>query len=156
MNENKITRLSSIILLVLKELRLERRIHQAYIAENCGKTPSAWNKIEAGRTPLTIDMFFRVCSVFQVPSSHILNTAEQYSILLGQNNWAIITQELSFEEDILLKEAQLYYSSEEYKSKYSQGLVNLGCSILNTPIYNPNGVIGISEVFQFILSKVRV
>lgn len=36
---NPTTTLSSVILLILKELRLERNMHQAQVAEACDKTP---------------------------------------------------------------------------------------------------------------------
>ena len=78
-NEQKFTSLSSITLLVLKELRLERNIHQAQLAEICDKTPSAWTKIETGKTPLTMEVFFRVCNGLAVSPSAVLATAERYA-----------------------------------------------------------------------------
>ena len=58
MNENKVSSFSTIVLLLLKELRLERNIHQAHIADYCDKTPSAWNKIESGKNTLSMEIFF--------------------------------------------------------------------------------------------------
>lgn len=152
-NEPKCTSLSSITLLILKELRLERNIHQAQLADNCDKTPSAWTKIETGKTPLTIEVFFRVCNGLAVSPSTILATAEQYTALLSQNNWGVMSKQLDFSEDTLLKEAQEYYSSPGYRSRMSNVVFGYNTSILNGPIYNQNGATTPADVFLYALNK---
>jgi len=147
-NENNVTTFSSITLLILKELRLERNIHQAQIADMCDKTPSAWTKIETGRSPLSMEMFFRVCNGLKVSPSAILSTMERYATLLSQNGWAVISKLLDFNEDLLLKEAQEYYSSPGGKG-YSR-LLSFN-SVLNGPIYNLDGSITPIPVFLFAL-----
>jgi len=152
MSENNLTTtLSSVILLILKELRLERNMHQAQLAEACDKTPSAWTKIELGKSPLSMEIFFRVCNTLQVAPSSVLTTAERHSTLLSQNNWWIMSKQLDFDNDDLLKKAQLYYSSENYKSRQPQ--YNHYNIILNEPVYLQYGKIQISPVFEYILYK---
>lgn len=57
-DDSKVTSFSSMTLLLLKELRLERNLHQAQLAEICDKTPSSWTKIETGKSPLSMEIFF--------------------------------------------------------------------------------------------------
>ncbi|MBL0703302.1 MAG: helix-turn-helix transcriptional regulator [Sulfurospirillum sp.] len=153
MNEDKITTLSSIVLLLLKELRLEINVHQAHIADICDKTPSSWNKIESGKSPLTMEVFFKVCQAFQVSSSYVLATAERYAGLFGREGWAIISKQLSFDDDALLKDAQKYYSTLGYKTRIPRISFNINVSVLNGPFYNQDGTVDISEVFKFALDE---
>lgn len=148
-NDTKVTTFSTISLVLLKELRLERGIHQAQIADACDKTPSAWTKIETGKSPLSMEIFFRVCNWLPVAPSAVLAATERYAALLSQNNWSVISKQLDFAEDLLLKEAQDYYSSSGFRSRT---IHSLGFnSVLNGPIYNLNGTVTISSVFWFAL-----
>jgi len=144
------TTLKSLILIVLKELRLEKGLHQAYLAEACGKSPSAWTKIELGQTPITMEIFFLVCKELRVSPSSVLSTAERHSTLLSQNNWAIIYTQLDYAEDHMLLLAQKYYSSEEYNKRRRQRTYNL---ILNEPEYDEDGNVIISPVFRYIINQ---
>lgn len=146
---NPTTTLSSVILLILKELRLERNMHQAQLAEACDKTPSAWTKIELGKSPLSMEIFFRVCNTLQVAPSSVLATAERHSALLSQNNWWIMSKQLDFNDDDLLQKAQKYYSSESYKNRQPTYYYN---TILNEPVYLQNGQIQISPLFEYVLT----
>ena len=148
MNENTVTTFSSISLLILKELRLERNIHQAQVADMCDKTPSAWTKIETGRSPLSLEIFFRVCNGLGVPFSAVMATMERYATLLSQNGWAVISKQLDFNEDSLLSEAQEYYSCAGFRNR-STIFRN---SVLNGPIYNVDGTVTPIEVFWFVLN----
>ena len=76
---NPTTTLSSVILLILKELRLERNMHQAQVAEACDKTPSAWTKIELGKSPLSMDFFLEYVIYYKV--HHLLSWQQQKDIL---------------------------------------------------------------------------
>ena len=141
---------SSITLILLKELRLERNIHQAQIADMCDKTPSAWTKIETGKSPLSMEIFFRVCNGLQVSPSAVLATMERYAALLSQNSWAVISKQLAFNEDLFLKEAQEYYSSAGYRARIAFPMLTFN-SVLNGPIYNVDGTVTPIAVFWFAL-----
>lgn len=150
-NDNKVTTLSTITLLLLKELRLERNIHQAHLADVCDKTPSAWNKIESGKSPLSMEIFFKICNAFPVSPSYVLSTAERYASLFSQEGWAIISKQLDFSDDLLLSEAQEYYTTSGYRARMPKIVWNMNVSVLNGPFYNQNGTVEISKVFQFAL-----
>lgn len=55
MADHRNSNFSTLVLLTLKDYRLERNIHQGLLAQAIGKTPSAWTKIENGQSPLTVD-----------------------------------------------------------------------------------------------------
>lgn len=83
--EIKVYNVSTLALIVFKTLRAERNMHQTYIAEHLGlKSVSAWTKIENGQSPLTMDAFFHVCHIFQVPASQVISVTEQIAIYLGR------------------------------------------------------------------------
>jgi len=137
---------------VLKEVRIERNIHQAQVAEVCGKTPSAWTKIETGRNPLSMDIFYKVCTALSVSFSSVLSTTERYAALIGQSGWGVLTSPLPFDEDVLLNEASNYYSSPGFRNKAQNNGWGFG-SVLNGPIYNTDGSITLMEVFRFVLDE---
>lgn len=146
--ESKVTCLLSFIIILLKEVRHERKIHQAQLGEMTGKSTSAWTKIETGRSPLTFEVYLRVCSGLQLSPSGVLATAERYSMLFSQHGWAVLGSQLDFNEDALLKSAQEYWNSPGHRHRPYLWSYQ---SVLNGPIYNPNGSVTIAPVFQFIL-----
>ena len=150
MNEEKITSLTAISLILLKETRLERGIHQAQLAEKCNKTPSAWGKIETGKTTFTMEMFYCVCSALNTPPSSVMAAAERYANLFIQNGWAVLNSQLE-SEDLLLNEAQEYYRSEGFKARPPFSLFSDRGMALSGPINMPNGQLDISDVFRFAL-----
>ena len=153
-NDTKITTFSSICVILLREVRMERGIHQAQLADWLGKTPSAWTKVESGKSPLSLDAFFRVCNAMQVMPSSVIAAAERYIPLFGNTlnpeRWVVLFPETgSVEQDNFLVAAQEYWSSPEGKN---QQVHRLGFnSILNGPIYGSDGRITVAPVFQFAL-----
>ena len=148
-----VTSLSSILLLIIKEVRLERSMHQAQLAEACGKTPSAWTKIETGRSPLTMAIMFRVCNQLAIAPSSALATAERYATLLAQHNWGIMSEQIDFNEDVLLVKAAEYYDSVEFKNRTPYDRFY---TVLYTPTFDGYGKISIlAPVFSFVLGDTK-
>ena len=145
----KITTITSICMIVLRELRAERGIHQAQVADWIGKTPSAWTKVESGKSPLQFETFIRVCNSFQVMPSAVMATAERYAALLSQNGWAVLSSELESGDDGLLRQAQEYWTSPGGRNVLPNrwGF----SSVLNGPIYNLDNTITLAAVFQYVL-----
>lgn len=148
-DESKITTLTSICIILLREVRTERGIHQAQIADWIGKTPSSWTKVEAGKSPLQFETFLRVCNSMNVMPSAVMATAERYAALLSSQNsgWVVIASEP--DEDALLHLAQEYWASPGCRNVTSNRW-NF-TSVLNGPIYNQNQTITLAAVFQFAL-----
>jgi transcriptional regulator with XRE-family HTH domain len=152
----KATCMSGIALLVIKELRLERGVQSAYLAEKVGKSPSAWAKIEAGKSSFPMDSLFQAAQALWIPASNIIGAVERYSGLLGQNGWAILHSSLSAEDDHLLVEAQCYYNTPGFKRRFQpvyglSGFNIFGISVLNSPVFNHDGSIQLIDVFRFVL-----
>jgi transcriptional regulator with XRE-family HTH domain len=149
-DESKITSVTSICIIILRELRVERGFHQAQVADWMGKTPSAWTKIEAGKSPLQFETFIRVCNGMAVMPSAVMGTAERYAAFLNQNGWAILSTELDSAEDRLLSQAQQYWSSAGGRSVGANRWGYL--SVLNGPLYESNRTVTtIAPVFRFAL-----
>lgn len=150
-DSKKVTSFSTITLLLLKELRIERNMHQAQIADILGKTPSAWNKVESGKSPISFDSFFRICNGLRVSSSAVMAAVERYAALLGNSQWAVVSTEVDFNDDDLLKDAQEYYASAGFqvRTRLINPTVWIYNSVLNGPIYQPDGAITLAEVFLF-------
>lgn len=148
-HENKITTITSICVILLREVRTERGIHQAKVADWIGKTPSSWTKVESGKSPLQFETFIRVSNAMQVSPSSVMAAAERYAALLSQNGWAVLTSELDSKEDALLCLAQEYWSSPGCR-RVVPNILNFS-SVLNGPIYNMNNMITLAAVFQFVL-----
>jgi transcriptional regulator with XRE-family HTH domain len=148
-DESKITTITNICVILLREVRTERGIHQAQVADWIGKTPSAWTKVEAGRSPLQFETFIRVCNSMQVTPSTVMAAAERYAGLLSQNGWALLASELAVEEDGLLRQAQKYWASPGCRNQPTNrwGFV----SVLNGPTYNMDRSVNLAAVFQFAL-----
>jgi transcriptional regulator with XRE-family HTH domain len=150
-DETKITTITSICVILLREVRVERAIHQAQVADWLGKTPSAWTKVEAGKSPLQFETFVRVCNGMQVTPSAVMATAERYATLFSQNGWAVIT-ELDFSEDGLLRQAQEYWASPGCRMLIPNRYLSF-TSVLNGPICNFDRTVSIAPVFQFALDQ---
>lgn len=142
-----------ICVVLLRELRLERGIHQAQVADWIGKTPSAWTKVEAGKIPLSFETFVRVCNSFEVFPSTVMAAAERYAALLISKGWAVISTELEQPtDDDLLKQAHEYWASPGGRSFYALSRFGFG-SILNGPSYGPNRAISVAPVFRFAIDQ---
>lgn len=155
-DDTKIAAMTSICAILLREVRMERNLHQAQIADWIGKTPSAWTKIEAGKSPLQFETFIRACQCLNVLTSTVMATAERYAGLLSQNGWAILASEQSLEEDKLIRLAQDYWASPGGKNQISLTQVSSRwgfTSVLNGPTYDSHGFINLAPVFRFALDE---
>lgn len=106
---------STVLVLILKDVRLERNIHQAHIAQAIGKTPSAWAKIESGQSPLQMDAFFGACFALAMHPSQVMQVAERLVPIFNRYNWYFQSAHLG-DEDELLPLIQDYYASSGYEA----------------------------------------
>ncbi len=150
---DKVTTITSICTILLRELRTEKGIHQAQVADWIGKTPSAWTKVESGKSPLPFDTFVRVCKSFQVWPSTVLATAERYEALLVNCGWAVLASELDSDEDSLLRLAQEYWSSPGCRSAIANRLPRSPIPVLNGPQTSFDNKIMVAGTFRFALDQ---
>lgn len=152
--DSPITCISSLAPLLLKEVRIERGIHQAVIADRMGKTPSAWAKIETGKNSLGMDTLFSACIALMIPASAVIASVERHANLLTNNGWCVLNNGLpSDEKDSLLTEAEQYYSSPGFKRRAQTPFSFYSLSALNSPIQSHDGALSVIDVFRYVLDK---
>ena len=113
---DKNTNYSTLVLMILKEIRLDRGIHQGAIADRIGKTPSAWTKIENGQSILTFDVLVGACSVLQFHFSQVTGLMEKLIPILNSNGYYFQINPLNDEDNDLLSFINQYYKSSGYES----------------------------------------
>ncbi|EOB3574481.1 helix-turn-helix domain-containing protein [Vibrio vulnificus] len=106
---------STLAIMILKEIRMDRHIHQGVIADRIGKTPSAWAKIENGQSSLTFDVMVGACSALQVHPSVVLSLIDKLVPMFGPNRFYFQVGMLNHEEDDLLRLTQSYFNSKGYE-----------------------------------------
>lgn len=84
---SKSTTHATIILLLIQELRVERRITQKKIADALGVTTSAYNKIENGSTQLPLDKLYIICTELKTFPSTVLDQAEKIATVMTHRGW---------------------------------------------------------------------
>lgn len=120
----QITKFTTILLLILKECRLERNLHQAVIADAMGKSANAITKIETASTAMQMEVFLSYCKALNVSPSVVMAAAERYMALFINLKWSVVSSSIS-DDDELLIHAQKYYSSERYKTRLQNGWIAL-------------------------------
>lgn len=140
MHQNQLnSNYSTLVLLALKDLRLERNIHQGLLAQAVGKTPSAWTKIESGQSPLTVDGLLGACSALQLWPSYIMTIVERLAQLFNSQGFWFHTVSLGENEDDLLPLMLAYYSSSGYEALKSRPFERVSLSVVGSP-FNQNAV----------------
>ncbi len=114
MDNTKRYNYSTLILLILKDIRQTRSLTQAWVAEQLNKSQSAVNKLERGDTLLTVDTFIAFCRVFQINASNVTGTADQLLLMLDAAGFLLNTQ-ADHLDDSLLKLMVSYYRSPGYQ-----------------------------------------
>lgn len=107
--------LSTLFLMTLKDIRLERGVHQGVISQQVGKTPSAWTKVENGQARLTIDAMLGAASALQMNPTNLILLVERIFPYFSQAGWFFHTAELDPSEDDLIRLMGEYYNSPGYK-----------------------------------------
>lgn len=154
--DEKVTCYNSILLLILKELRLEKNIPSAYIAEQLNRSPSSWTKIENGKSAFPMDCLFQAARALWTPASTIIMATERYATLLSQHQWAVLQSPLKPEDDSVLQVAQNYYDSPGFKNQNQElraSWVNPKVSVSNSPLFYQDGTVQITDLFRYIVDN---
>lgn len=143
-DEQNITTYHAICAVVLRELRVQRRMHPAQFADFLAKLPSAWQNIECGKARLDFDTLLRVGRGLSVPPSAILQVVDGYEFFLRSFQWSVVVNDLEG-KDGLMKLANDYWKSPGCRSDEAQ---TYGTPILNVPHQN-NGWQNVRNVFGY-------
>lgn len=106
---------STLLLVVLKEIRLERGWHQGFLAQQIGKSASSFSKMESGQTLLTADAFFGICLGLQVTPAYVSNIATTLMNIFNRNGY-FFSAATPLEEDQLLPFVTSYFCSKGYEA----------------------------------------
>lgn len=113
--DDKIIHYNTAILIVLKELR-RSFTHQATLAEACGKSLSAWNKIESGKIPLSMALFRRICYHFSLQPFSVLWVVDKIATFFKTNGYAVIYNEDNIDGDTIINKVNSYYKEHAYET----------------------------------------
>lgn len=128
---------STLILLVLKEIRLERGVHQGHVAQLSSKTPSAWTKIENGQSPLTTDALFGACVALTIQPSYVMTLVERLVPVFNSAGCYFQTSAIGEAEDDLLKLMLKYFNSSGYDALRSRPLERVSVTNVGN-LFSPN------------------
>lgn len=104
----------TLLLLVLREIRLDKSIHPGQVAHLTGKTPKEWESIETGKSPLTLQVFTSACHGLLVSPSFVMSLAEQLTQAFNRHGWFFQVAPLG-KDDELLPLIDHYFASEGYR-----------------------------------------
>jgi transcriptional regulator with XRE-family HTH domain len=140
MDENSLnSSFSTLLLLVLKDIRLERGVHQGVVAQQAGKTPNAWTKIENGQSPLTTDAFFGACYGLQLQPSYVLSLVERLVPIFNNFGCYFQATTLGEAEDDLLKLMLKYFNSVGYEALKSRPTERVSVTSVGN-LFHPNPI----------------
>lgn len=142
MNENsKNASICTLILMVLKDVRNERGVHQGHMANAIGKTPSAWSKIENGQSPMSAEAMIGACWALQLAPSYVMALIEKITSIFNAQGYYFHTTPLEEEEDVLLPLVLKYFSSPGYevlKKNIFSRISITNAYLATTPEINPH------------------
>lgn len=154
MATQNVTTRTSIAAALIKELRIERRVTQAQLADKIGRTPSYMAKVESGKSGLQLDDFFQLCAAMFIQPPYICSAIEQHAQFLTSHGWHVMLSKLDSSEDDLIRLAPEYYASPGYKRREWQISNNFGLpitNVLNSPYTGSDNLIYVIDVFRFVV-----
>ncbi|WP_186310592.1 helix-turn-helix domain-containing protein [Paraburkholderia sp. BCC1886] len=126
------TNVSSVYRVLIKEVRLERGLTQAFLAEQLDRSPSWWSKLESGASEITLDQFVDVARVFNVQPSEFLRCGDGISPLLREH-FEFSSDVIAEGADDLLRFADAFFESKGYMSLRNRPGIYLPISASQCP-----------------------
>lgn len=121
---------STLLLLALREIRLDSNIHIGQLALNTGKTPKEWESVETGKSPLTLQLLTSASyGLSQVPS-HVMFVAEQLTQVFARYGWYFQPAPLG-KDDELLPLIDSYFGSKGYEALRTRPIERISVNLLN-------------------------
>ncbi|HCG7758330.1 helix-turn-helix domain-containing protein [Vibrio parahaemolyticus] len=130
---NKNANFSTLAIMVLKEIRLERGIHQGTVAASIGKNPNAWTKIENGQTSLTFDVMIGACSALKIHPTEFMKLTEKLVPLFSSAGFFLHHGSAGNDENDLLPLMLEYFNSSGYESIKSKFFDRVSITQLSGP-----------------------
>lgn len=121
---------STLLLLVLREIRLDNSIHPGQLAYFTGKTPREWESIESGKSPLTLQLLTNASYGLSLPPSHVMSVAEQLTQVFNRHGWFFQTTPLG-KDDELMPLIDSYFDSKGYEALRARPIDRISVNFLN-------------------------
>lgn len=112
---NKTSRFSTLAVMAIKDLRLERNIPLGAWAEILGKTPSAVSKIENFQSTISLESIYAAGQAINISPSKIMSITESMIKIFNSSGF-YFSYVLSQEEDELCPLVMRYFSSPGYEN----------------------------------------
>ncbi|WP_318492148.1 helix-turn-helix domain-containing protein [Photobacterium leiognathi] len=130
---NKNSNFSTLAIMVIKELRLERGIHQGTVAAQVGKNPNAWTKIENGQTGLMFDVMIGACTALQIHPTYLIELTDKLIPLFRTAGFFFHNGSAGNDENDLLPLMLEYFNSLGYESLRSRPFDRVSITQLSGP-----------------------
>lgn len=142
-SSQKTTSTQTVIGILLRELRYERNIHEATVADLLNVSCRTYQKFESGHKSMEVSRLLNVLYFLMIPPSMFWGAFERYCVILSAWGWKV-SPNLVIEDDKLLRVIQQFYHTTPSERPH--------CSIMNSPHYNKNPSIApkLPSVFEYI------
>lgn len=150
------TSFQAIILMVLREWRLEQNIPQASAADRIHKTPATLAKVESGKSAMSMELFIALCGALGAAPSRVFTACENIASGLTQHGWQVsynVADKL--DQDYLLTKCFEYRANNPippHQRTFHPGYATPN-SILWTPHTNAIGQFMASDVFMYLIDR---
>ncbi|MBX4507762.1 transcriptional regulator [Klebsiella oxytoca] len=73
----------------MRDIREEKGVTQAEIAEKLGMTSAGWGKVENGKSTLSVENLMKFCKLVDIDAQKIFMISQKTAKDLIQNGWAV-------------------------------------------------------------------
>lgn len=152
-DDSKFTTYSAICAIVLREVRVQRGMHRAQIADYFAKPSSAWENIESGKARIDFDVLLRVCRGLFLSPGMLLQAVDAYDMFLRAQGWSVaVTDNELKTTDALMTLAHEYWTTPGGRHQDSQPMMAVA-PVLNAPYLQNNVWYGLAPVFLYAVNE---
>lgn len=134
-DEAPVTTYTTILGLILKEIRFERKWNKHMLARAMGMTTSQWTSVENGESDITADTICRFMTNMGLLSSTswLFMAADRVVRKLLEASWIIVDKLETQDNDTLHKAAKEFYKTEQMDTENSAGRDTLNFTQTHIP-----------------------
>lgn len=126
--------------MIIKELRLEKGVHQGVLAQAAGKTPNAWTKIENGQSVLTVDSLFGACIALNITPANFMTLVEKLIYEFNRNGYYFHPGTIDQEDDTLLPLMLSYFNGKGFEVMKKKPFEKVSISVIGNPFASINPI----------------
>lgn len=130
------TSILTIVMVIIKEIRLERNIHAVHIADFLVMRPSEYLKIESRAKDTNMAILSLICQYLHLPVSTVFAAAERYAMVFLGNDWQVHPGNDPWMDNLEILSKEFYQQKGNQRlgdSAKMLGSPPIGLSIINGP-----------------------